>query len=356
MDNLEVINGNTSFAFSGARTDIWHRLGQQFDGGLMTADEAMRLSNMDRTLQFVPVTPPEGLRFANTAQFTDQWYAVLDGKIAVDDDGKILEIEPKIVGRGGEQFKAGHESLTVRDRFLLAEAAIHVSEGQAVWSTAGLLRDGTQGFATMESPPIVIDPFGVADVIRNYMTIKWAFDSSFQTELGGSNIRVVCANTLAAHDGAKRSIIKVKMTRGASERFQLAADHWAMAQNEVQALKLKGERMIRMAEGQGRKALVGLAENVLGINPKTAETKRAKTIQQNKLDELVALYYAPTNSVAVGDNAWAAAQTVTEWFDWFSPVKGEDALTERVANQFDEVHVGIKQKVDAYLDEVYAPF
>ena len=30
----------TNFAFAGKRADIWHRLGQQYDGRLMTAAEA----------------------------------------------------------------------------------------------------------------------------------------------------------------------------------------------------------------------------------------------------------------------------------------------------------------------------
>ena len=52
-----IINGEeiTNFAFSGVRSDIWHRLGQQYDGdSLMTAAEAMAAANMDRQVTTLP--------------------------------------------------------------------------------------------------------------------------------------------------------------------------------------------------------------------------------------------------------------------------------------------------------------
>lgn len=86
----------------------------------------------------------------------------------------------------------------------------------------------------------------------------------------------------------------------------------------------------------------------------TASTspKRQRTIRENKLDEIRALYAASTNSGGVGDNGFAAYQTVVEWLDWFSPVNGEDEAekhTNRTANQFDGVHTKAKLKAADYV-------
>jgi phage/plasmid-like protein (TIGR03299 family) len=339
MHNLEINGQVASFAFAGARTDIWHRLGQALGGeSLMTAAEAMSLANMDRDLVVVQPSAPDGAEWGiNPPNFL-----VLKGKIGVTADGELFEIADKVVGITGDSGARGHSSLTMLDRFLLAEEAIRASRGEAVWTTAGLLRNATQGFATMEAPPTIIDPNGVADVVRNYMTVTWSFDGSRQTELGVSNIRVVCANTLAMHDGTKQNLIKVKHTAGAYDRMRLAAEHWAMAQNETQALMLQGERMLAVANG--RQLLKKLGEDVLGFKVEADTPKRAATIRTNKMEELVRLYHAPTNMPAVGDNGYAAYQTVVEYLDWFSPVKGEDSTAGLLANQFDGTYDAVKQR------------
>lgn len=336
--NLESNNGVTSFAFSGKRQNIWHRLGQQFDGGQMTADEAMSLANMDRNVYIVDAPDVDSTEWA----VAPPKYVVLDGKMGVTADGKLFEIPKKIVGITGQQGAAGHTELQMRDRFLLAEEAIHASHGAAVWSTAGLIRNGRQGFATLEAPPIVLDPNGIADVTQRYATVTWAFDGSRPTELGSSNIRVVCANTLQCHDSSKRVLIKVKMTSRSYDRFRLAAEHWAAMQDEEAALLLQGERMLQRTNG--KQIVKNLAEKVLGLETTVDMADRAKTIRRNKMDEVMALYHAPTNMPAVGDNGYAAFQTIVEYLDWFSPVKkGEGSEDEaRLSNMYDGVHDNVK--------------
>ena len=346
---LEITSGVASFAFNGQRKDIWHRLGQQFEGDtLMPADEAMRLAHLDRNVRIEPL-PDDGYHWSIDRPNR----IVLEGKMFVTDAGDIVNIPDKVVGMGGTQAAAGHSDLSILDRFMLAEEAIHASNGAAVWSTAGLLRDGRQGFATMEAPPIVIDPNGIADIVRTYLTVTWSFDASRATELAASNIRVLCANTLAMHDGSKgKPVIRVKATSGAHDRMRLAAQHWAMAQDEQKALTLRSERMLAVANG--KQVLKGLCEEVLGLKVDATTPKRATTLRNNKLDELRVLYHASTNSAAVGDNGYAAFQTIVEYLDWFSPVKADaddlDAcMTLRVANQFDGTYDNLKSQAAEYV-------
>ena len=205
----------TAFAFTGARNDIWHRLGQSFDGRAMTAEEAMRESHMNRLIRVMPVVPPGSSQWA----VPEHYFIVLEGDTFITPENEFVTVPDKVVGIHGKGGADAHGNFTIRDRFLLAEEAIHASHEQAVWSTAGSLRDGTQGFATMLAPPIVIDPHGIADVINQYLTIVWSFDGSRATELGSSEIRVVCANTLAMHDGgqARSSRSSTPATRQSSD-------------------------------------------------------------------------------------------------------------------------------------------
>jgi len=177
-----IVEGDTvaSFSFAGVRKNIWHRLGQQFaNEGLMSAEQAMQQAHMDRKLRIEPIPAPDGAQWAvdEKGASTAPSYVILEGKMFMTPDGGFGNIPEKVVGLAGNQAAQGHADLAVEDRFLLAEEAIHASHGAAVWSTAGYLRDGRQGFACMEAPPIIIDPNGIADVTQSYLTVTWSYDA-----------------------------------------------------------------------------------------------------------------------------------------------------------------------------------
>jgi phage/plasmid-like protein (TIGR03299 family) len=330
----------TAFAFAGDREDIWHQLGQGL-GRTMTAEEAMRSSHMDRLIRVDPIpVPTEGGRWA----IPQPYYITLEGKMFVTEDGEPFVVEDKVVGVHGKGGADAHQNFTMRDRFDLAEQAIHASNGAAVWSTAGMLADGVKGFACMEAPPTIIDPQGIRDIIRNYLTVVWSFDGSRATELGASSIRVVCANTLAMHDGGdKETVIKVKHTsHTAQERFALAARQWSIAQDKAKAYQLIAEQMLAKRDAQAV-----LSKIVERFEPERAgASKREQSIRRTKLDNLQVLMHSPTNDV--GDNAWKAYNVYTEYLDWVVPIKvskGETEADRRLSNQFDGTYDARKANV-----------
>jgi len=345
-DLEQFTDGNqtvTAFSFAGDRADIWHRLGQGL-GRTMTAEEAMRAAHMDRLIRVDPIpVPTEGGRWA----IPQPYYITLEGKMFMTEDGSFVNVEDKVVGVHGKGGADAHANFTMRDRFDLAEAAIHVSQGGAVWSTAGMLADGVKGFACMEAPATIIDPQGIRDIIKNYLTIVWSFDGSRATELGASNVRVVCANTLAMHDGSRDTVIKVKHTSfTAKERFQLAADQWALAQDRSKAYQLQAERMLAIRDAQ-----TVLSKIVEKFEPgRDGASKREQSLRKTKLDNLQVLLHSPTNDV--GDNAWKAYNTYTEYLDWVVPIKlskGETEADRRLSNQFDGTYDVRKAKVAEFV-------
>lgn len=332
LETLRTESGEiVSFAAQGLRRDVWHQAGT-YVGDAMTAEEAMRLSHMDRRIRIEPVDPG-GAVWATAPLYK----VILEGKV-VETDGEIAAIPSKIVGVHGKGGAEAHNEFTIADRFQIAELATHVSEGAAVWSTAGMLRDGTQGFACMEAPATIIDPQGIRDIIRNYVVLSWSFDGSRKTLLKGSNIRVVCANTLAVSDKDKGAeIAGVKHTSATAEmRFRMVAGSWAKAQNEAKALKLMAENLLRV---EGKKA--GLNKLVEKFDPKPGvdAPKRTQTAWANRRETLDLVAAMPSNDV--GDNAWAAWNTWVEMLDWFAPIRCANDKTEadcRIGNQFDGVH------------------
>lgn len=346
LEQFETVDGNTLTAFAavGARTDIWHQLGQMLDGTTMTAEEAMRAAHMNRSISIYPVQPPDGAQFA----IPELYHVVLGGDMIVTEDGDFAVIPDKVVGVHGKGGADAHANFTMHDRFALAEQAIHASSGEAVWSTAGMLRNGTQGFACMEAPPTVIDPNGIRDVIRRYLTVTWSFDGSRSTELGGSDVRVLCANTMAMHDKGKDVLIRVKHTSAsAEERFRLAAQQWSLSQDRQKALVLMAEDMLRI---RGAKTVLNkIVEKFMPERPDSS--KREKSLRQTRVDTLEVLAHSPTNTAA-GDNAWAAYNTFVEYLDWEAPVKcskGETELDRRLGNQFDGANDDLKSKVADFI-------
>ena len=330
--DLEQHGDVVSMAFAGERRDIWHGLGNGLDG-LMTLDQAIEAAHMDRQVRIRPIETPEGVEWA-----TPQYYQViLEGKVlGVNADGTFAEIPPKVVGVCMQGGAEAHLDFTIRDRFEIAEAAIFASQGEAVWSTAGLIRNGRQGFATMEAPPVIIDPDGIADIIRSYVGLGWSWDGTMSTQLGASHVRQVCANTVAMHLKDAQPILKVRHTSpSAKERLELGAHSWAMAQNRSAALKLKAEKMLAVANG--KRALDRIAAH---FNPKpdADASKRAVSLQKRRAATIEALWFAETNSLAVGDNGWAAYNTFVEYLDWYKDVQVPEGTTEEEARhllQFD---------------------
>lgn len=343
MHELEQNGGRTSFAAAGPRLGVWHALGQYLEGE-MTAEEAMRAAHMNRRIFIEPVTVPDETQWA----IPRLYHVILEGEAGLDEEGELYEIPAKVVGVHGEGGAAAHAEFSMRDRFDIAEFTLHASKGEAVWSSAGMLRDGTQGFACMRAPDIIIDPNGLNDIIASHATVSWSFDGSRATELGASFVRTVCANTLRAHDNNKSTVIKVKHTSAtAAERMALAATHWAKAQDEAKALRLMAEELLRV---QGARLQLNRLVERFDPKPKDDSSKRTKSLWQRRQDQRDLVFHSPTNDV--GDNGWKAYNTWTEWLDWVADVKCAADKTEadcRYGNQFDGVHDDAKRAAAALI-------
>lgn len=340
---LEMAGGQASMAAAGSIADIWHRLGQAHGDGLMTVDQALELGRMNRHLRIEKVPQPYAFTATGdvrTARFVipDLYYLILEGGTFGD-----VEIEDKVVGVCGKGAADAHSTLSIRDRGTIAEFAVNASDGAAVVSSAGLIKDGRQGFICLALDDTVIDPHGIADVIANYATVVWGFDGDLSTELGGSNVRVVCKNTMAWHMQEAQRILKVRHTSAtAKERMEQGAKLWAIAQDRAAAMTVLANRLL-LVRGKKMDLVTKVIDGVFGKRP---EEKGAKqTRYDNKIEALEVLSHSPTNDV--GDNGWAAYNVFTEWADWQAQIKcnGREEAECRYEAQFDGTNDAAKAKV-----------
>lgn len=339
---LELVGGQASLSAAGSINDLWHGLGFGNAGGLMTVKEALKLARMNRHLRVEKVPAPYSLTAEGEVRqsrfvIPDLYYLVLEGGTFGD-----VEIEDKVVGVCGKGAADAHATLSIQDRGEIAEFAVNASNGAAVVSTAALIKDATQMFICLKLDDTVIDPHGIADVIANYATVVAGFDSSLSTELGGSNVRVVCKNTMAWHMEEAQRILKVRHTSSTAKgRMEQGAKLWAIAQDRAGAMAILAQKLLEV-RGNKMDLVRHVVDGVIGKKPE--EKGRKQTIWLNKMETIEVLAHAPTNNV--GDNAWAALNVITEFVDWQSPIKcnGVDETQCRFEAQFDGTNDAIKAK------------
>jgi phage/plasmid-like protein (TIGR03299 family) len=145
----------------------------------------------------------------------------------------------------------GHELVQLDSSAALV--APFLREGMTVESL-GLLRGGSRAWYLLRTHKVESLPGG--DDVALFLLFSDAFDGSKTANIGTTNVRVVCANTLATaeRDKGASKLLKVRHTRNvlaglalardamdtATMRFEATADEWrAMARKGVTTKTLK---------------------------------------------------------------------------------------------------------------------
>ena len=176
---LEVKEGEASFAYRKEGGAPWHRLGTAVSGH-QTAEEMLRLSKGDYEVTLLPVKyiTPNGVLLEMEDRFITA---------RLDDDGGVTPFE------------------TVKNRYRVVQnatvlqKALNVcgaSKGDAIMDTAGVLNDGKEFFATIDLGTLIIDPHGVNDTIGRFLVVHTSHDGTTPITYANTDIRAVCKNTI----------------------------------------------------------------------------------------------------------------------------------------------------------------
>jgi len=294
---LETQNGVASFA--SFREPAWHNLGTVFDTEKNTNEMlvAANLNNWNVRLEDLEI--PSSL-------VSDKQYQYVVRTNPTD------KSQTDVLGIVGERYVP----LQNEDLFSFGD---NILDGGGRWETAGSIRGGRVVFGSLAlERETVLDPNGVADVVKTYLLINTSHDGSIAIQASITPVRVVCANTLNValnrtkkKDGVKQSF-KIRHTQTAEGKITVARQALGMANSYM-------DEFDKMAHAMIAKEISAKDFNdiILAAYPKPdLDTKGAVKKWENKVDMINDIYTGEYNGMISG-NAWGAFNALTERLDWY---------------------------------------
>jgi phage/plasmid-like protein (TIGR03299 family) len=299
---LETQNGVVSFA--SFREPAWHNLGTVFDTEKNTNEMlvAANLNNWNVRLEDLEI--PSSL-------VSDKQYQYVVRTNPTD------KSQTDVLGIVGERYVP----LQNEDLFSFGD---NILDGGGRWETAGSIRGGRVVFGSLAlERETVLDPNGVADVVKTYLLINTSHDGSIAIQASITPVRVVCANTLNValnrtkkKDGVKQSF-KIRHTQTAEGKITVARQALGMANSYM-------DEFDKMAHAMIAKEISAKDFNdiILAAYPKPdLDTKGAVKKWENKVDMINDIYTGEFNGMISG-NAWGAFNALTERLDWYRSARG----------------------------------
>ena len=299
---LETQNGVASFA--SFREPAWHNLGTVFDTEKNTKEMlvAANLNNWNVRLEDLEI--PSNL-------VSDKSYQYVVRTNPTD------KSQTDVLGIVGERYVP----LQNEDLFSFGD---NILDGGGRWETAGSIRGGRVVFGSLAlERETVLDPNGVADVVKTYLLINTSHDGSIAIQASITPVRVVCANTLNValnrtkkKDGVKQSF-KIRHTQTAEGKITVARQALGMANSYM-------DEFDKMAHAMIAKEISAKDFNdiILAAYPKPdLDTKGAVKKWENKVDMINDIYTGEYNGMISG-NAWGAFNALTERLDWYRSARG----------------------------------
>jgi len=186
-------NGNWSFA---STEKAWHGLGQIVDGA-MTSQEAIKLANLDYTVDKRPAY----------MEINGEYVPVPKKHVTYRTDTN------DVFGIVGDRYHIVQNT----DAFEFFDAI--VGENEAIFETAGCLKKGEVVFITAKLPSYIAVK---DDVVDNYLLLSSSHDGTRGIQVMFTPVRVVCNNTLSAAYGNSKYRVNISHTKSAKEQLRNA--------------------------------------------------------------------------------------------------------------------------------------
>ena len=334
MDNIERF-ANGEAAFASLRVPAWHRLGTVFED-VMSTDEILKTAHMaDWNVRLVPAVQAHG-----------------DLLLEVPEKFTVLRNNP-VSGSVDALSVVGTKYRTVQNEQVFGFGqAILDNSPDAVWETAGSIREGRTIFGTLRMNGLDIMINGV-DAVDLYLVVASSHDGSTGVSATVTPIRVVCKNTLAMAQQNATSSFKARHTSSIDGRIDDAQEALGITYKFVEEFEATAKVLADRKVDLGQ--LEQIVETIWAKDPKwddlgLAERRTGLTRWENRLDTIGSIYVGKgergdTMSTITG-TGWGALNAITEYTDWYGRVSGRD---ERAAG-FNSANESLKAKaLDAVL-------
>jgi phage/plasmid-like protein (TIGR03299 family) len=286
---IEVRNGIASFAYAGETP--WHSLGQKVEGdATKCAHKFAEAANMNWSVRKSPLyTRDENGEY----QVTSDSFAV------------IRDVDNKYLGTVGPQWEP------IQPIQAIQQFQPVVDSGSATYETLGSLRDGRSIFC-LAKINAGQEEVVKGDPINRYCLVSTSFDGTQATRFGFTNIRVVCANTLAlAHDKntAGNKLLRIKHHKNQMDVISKIRDIMVLATQEFQAT-MEQYRFLAKSKIVNKKDLVEYVTKALDVEVDPNGNVHPRSA--NRITEIVKLTYEGIGAELAEGTWWSAYNAVTE--------------------------------------------
>lgn len=296
--DLEIRNGQASFAYNSTVGDPWHRLGTPMDGN-MTIQEALVAAQADFTVTKEPLR-------AQVLRDNEITFVEVPGKIATVRDVPDTD-ELQVLGILGD----GYGVVQNREALEAAYDIVGASDGEAYLDTLGVLGQGERLFSYLRLEDLIIDPVGINDKIERGLVIYWSHDGSIAMTYAFTDIRAVCKNTVQMGLSQAQRVFKAKHTSAVQDRMKQAQTVLGVSTVWAQKFKQQAEKMLAVPYSE--QSFTRYLDRVF---PKaSANTDRKVRNIEGIHTQVRGIFANERNSKAYGANGWTMYNAVVEYLD-----------------------------------------
>lgn len=227
--------------------------------------------------------------------------------------------EKVILGTTGEKY----EIVQNEEAFAFLQS---LSDGSR-WETAGALRGGQMVFGSIAlDREIVLDPNGVADVVKAYLLVHAGHDGSAGVGGGRTAVRVVCQNTLNIALQGISQTFKFRHTMTVAERMERGAEEWR--KNHVYFDLFEKEAQALISKSVTDAQYFSIVEDLF---PKPEKDVKGAMTRWETNRETYAQAWNGKPNAGIKGTAWGAFNALTEANQWGRNTQNTDNGAENFA-------------------------
>jgi phage/plasmid-like protein (TIGR03299 family) len=217
---------NGEVAFASLREPAWHGLGTVFESEVTTS-EMLRLAHLDNW----------NVRLESVSNLVPDYNFVTDSFMVVRDN-PFESGQRDVLATVGQRYKVVQND----DLFAFGD---NLLDG-ARWETAGSIKDGRVVFGSLAlERETVLDPNGVADVVKSYLLVHTSHDGSTAVQASVTPTRVVCQNTLNMALRGVKQTYKIRHTQTVDGKIAAAREALGLAHAYMDEFDILAQSMIQ---------------------------------------------------------------------------------------------------------------
>lgn len=276
--------------FASFRTPAWHALGQVFTDEVTDYRTMLvRAGLADWNVREVEAPLPSGIdRFVTPTKHI----------------AATIGNENIILGTLGDRY----EIVQNEDAFAFLQS---LHDGGR-WETAGAIKDGRVVFGSIAfDRDFVLDPNGVADVVKSYLLVYTSHDGSTGVAGGVTPVRVVCQNTLNMAQKDVKQTFKIRHTKNAEERMKVEAALWRQANTYMDSFQAEAQELF--SKSVSDKQFFGIVE---GLFPRPEKDVKGAVKKWETRQEIFSQAWKGEPNAGIRNTGWGALNALTEANQW----------------------------------------